>query len=114
MAADNIGGHTYHSKIPIPRTNIDREAIRLPTSSPRYKQLVATFANVAYIIIDEMSMVGRRSLGQIDEMLRHAKGCEAPLGYPCFFIGVPWWFSFPSCACFSVGKDFSSAHIGNM
>ena len=28
------------------------------------------------VIIDEMSMVGRRALGQIDEMLKQAKGSD--------------------------------------
>ena len=78
----------------------------------RLKALHAAFANVQYIILDEMSMVpsptchkpptanrnpptkashhpsrlnlvvqvGRRSLGQIDELLRQAKGCEEPFG----------------------------------
>lgn len=51
-----IGGYTYHSKIPIPRTNIDRASIRIPTSMPRYTQLITTFDGVKYVIIDEMSM----------------------------------------------------------
>ena len=80
VAANNIGGFTYHSKIPIPRTNIDRESVRLSTSSPRYTQLIKTFDGVKYVIIDEMSMVGRRALGQIDEMLRQATGCESDFG----------------------------------
>ena len=57
VAADNIGGSTYQSKIPLPRTDIDRENIRLAKNNPRCKGMYATFAGVRYIIIDEMSMV---------------------------------------------------------
>ena len=49
VAADNIGGSTYHSKIPIPRTNIDRESIRLPTSSARLKPFLANFKGIRYV-----------------------------------------------------------------
>ena len=49
VAADNIGGSTYHSKIPIPRTNIDREAIRLNGKSPRLKPFVANWKPIRYV-----------------------------------------------------------------
>jgi len=87
VAADNIGGVTYHSKIPVPRDskNLDKETVRLTddggtNKSGRLQKLEADFASVSYLIIDEMSMVGRRSLGQIDELLRQAKGVEQPFG----------------------------------
>ena len=60
--------------VPLPRTNVDREDIRLSKGGPRYDRLVLDFGHVSYLIIDEMSMVGRRALGQIDELLRQAKG----------------------------------------
>ena len=49
VAADNIGGSTYHSKIPIPRTNIDRETIRLNGKSPRLKPFVANWKPIRYV-----------------------------------------------------------------
>ena len=49
VAADNIGGSTYHSKIPIPRRDIDRESIRVSKSSPRYKAFIATFRGIRYV-----------------------------------------------------------------
>eukprot|EP00854_Cymbomonas_tetramitiformis_P027270 gene27270-33584_t len=69
-AADNIGGATYQSKIPVPRTKVDRDAIRV--CGARLKQFVADFDGKRWVIIDEMSMVGRRSLGHIDELLKQA------------------------------------------
>ena len=82
VAADNIGGVTYHSKLPTPRDPrlLDINDVRLPQESTRLQQLEADFASVSYLIIDEMSMVGRRSLGQIDDLLQQAKNRKAPFG----------------------------------
>jgi ATP-dependent DNA helicase PIF1 len=80
VAADNIGGCTYHSKIPVPRTDPDRQDIRLARCSARLARMQSELADVEYIIIDEMSMVGRRSLGHIDELLRQATGRETWFG----------------------------------
>ena len=79
VAADNIGGQTYHSAIPVPLKDVKRDDI-----SPSQKRL-ATFAaslhGVRYIIIDEMSMVGRRALGHIDGLLKQGTGlATAPFG----------------------------------
>lgn len=80
VAADNIGGTTYHTVIPVPtRGTLDRDEI-LP-SEMRTKRIVTELTGVRYIIIDEMSMLGRRSLGQIDHILRHAlKRTDEPFG----------------------------------
>lgn len=82
VAADNIGGSTYQSKLPMPRDKhtLDVADVRLPVASKRLQQLEADFVDIKYIIVDEMSMVGRRSLGQIDELLRQAKGNQQPFG----------------------------------
>ena len=82
VAADNIGGVTYHSKIPMPRDRrkLDVDDARLPVESARLQQLESDFEHVRYLIIDEMSMVGRRSLGQIDHLLRQATGVDTPFG----------------------------------
>ena len=80
VAADNIGGSTYHSKLPVPRSDIDRANIRLSRGSSREQRLQSDLTGVSYIIIDEMSMVGRRALGQIDELLRQATGKEEVFG----------------------------------
>ena len=76
VAADNIGGCTLHSQLPLPVKNLDREAVRVNESSPRYARLIRTWRLIRYVIIDEISMVGRRMLGHIDELCRQAKGID--------------------------------------
>jgi ATP-dependent DNA helicase PIF1 len=75
VAADNIGGQTYHSLLPVPtkgtREHLNRKDIR--AKGKRDKKVVQALRPITHIIIDEMSMVGRRALGHIDEALRHGK-----------------------------------------
>ena len=54
-------------------------ALRLPTKGEMIRlegdalrQLQESLAGVKYIIIDEMSMVGRKIFGQVDQQLRQA------------------------------------------
>ena len=79
VAADNIGGCTYQSVVPMPRHPIDREDIA-PKSKPRVAKMVTALEGVTHIIIDEMSMVGRRSLGQVDFLLQLARGSKDRFG----------------------------------
>lgn len=76
VASDNIGGRTYHSVLHPPSKGtkqiLNRPNIRLKGESK--KQLVLDFAGITHVIIDEMSMIGRRSLGYIDELMRQATG----------------------------------------
>ena len=46
VAADNIGGCTYQSKVPLPRHNIDRPNIRTAQGQARYKRLVLDWEGV--------------------------------------------------------------------
>ena len=79
VAADNIGGRTYQSVLPVPRKDIDRADI-MPKGKKRIQKMVDDVAGVSHIIIDEMSMVGRRSLGQVDALLQKATGNKALFG----------------------------------
>ena len=67
MAAFNIHGCTSHSVFRLPTKgelkNLEGDALR---------SLQDCLAGVNYIIIDEMSMVGRKMFGQIDHRLRQA------------------------------------------
>ena len=67
MAAFNVDCHTLHSLLSLPtRGNFkDLEGERL-------NKLQQSFSDIKYIIIDEMSMVGRKTLGQVDRRLRQA------------------------------------------
>lgn len=84
VAADNIGGSTYHSKIPVPHSSkgkgSEQQSVRLKHGSKRLRGFVDDFEGVRYLIIDEMSMVGRRALGHIDELLRQVRGSDALFG----------------------------------
>ena len=63
----------------MPRVDIDRDDIKL-SEGPRLTQMKVDLHGVTYLILDEMSMVGRRSLAHIDEMLRQAKGSDEKFG----------------------------------
>ena len=65
VAAFNIEGYTLHSllSLPIKGDYKDLEGERL-------HRMQQSLANMEYLIIDEMSMVGRKMLGQVDKRLR--------------------------------------------
>ena len=64
VAAFNVEGHTLHSllSLPIKSEFKDLEGYRL-------HQLQQSLSGTKYLIIDEMSMVGRKLLGQVDRHL---------------------------------------------
>ena len=82
VAADNIGGRTYQQLLPVPSrgnsAELNREQIR-PVGK-RLKDLMTDWRGVTHAIMDEMSMVGRLSLGLIDELLRAATKRGEPFG----------------------------------
>ena len=67
VAAFNVNGCTLHSALRLPTKgeikSLEGDALR---------QLQESLAEVEYIIIDEMSMVGRKMFGQVDQRLRQA------------------------------------------
>ena len=65
VAAFNIDGHTLHSLFSLPVKGDFKEL-----QGERLHQMQQSLANMEYLIIDEMSMVGRKLLGQIDQRLR--------------------------------------------
>ena len=67
VAAFIIDGTTLHTLLSLP-TRGDFKQLE----GNRLHQLQQTLAEVRYVIIDEMSMVGRKMLGQIDRRLRQA------------------------------------------
>ena len=64
-AAYNVHGHTLHFLLSIPVRGDFRDLER-----QRLHTLQETLASVRYIILDEMSMVGRKLFGQVDRRLR--------------------------------------------
>ena len=65
VAAFNVEGHTLHSLLSLPIRGEFKDL-----EGERLNKLQQSFSNVKYIIIDEMSMVGRKTLGQVDKHLR--------------------------------------------
>ena len=64
VAAFNVDGHTLHSLLNVP-TKGDYKHLQ----GERLHQMQQSLANMKYLIIDEMSMVGRKILGQVDSRL---------------------------------------------
>ena len=67
VAAFNVDGHTLHSLLSLPTRGEFKDL-----EGERLNKLQQLFSAVKYIIIDEMSMVGRKTLGQVDRRLRQA------------------------------------------
>ena len=79
VAADNIGGRTYQQLLPVAsRGDLNRPNIR--PKGKRKDKLCKDWKGVTHAILDEMSMLGRRNLGQIDELLRCATNRDEPFG----------------------------------
>ena len=64
-AAYNVHGHTLHFLLSIPVRGDFRDL-----EGQHLHTLQETLASVRYIILDEMSMVGRKLFGQVDRRLR--------------------------------------------
>ena len=67
MAACNIDSHTLHSLLSLP-TRGDFKDLK----GECLNKLQQSFSDIKYIIINEMSMVGRKTLGQVDRRLCQA------------------------------------------
>ena len=67
VAAFNIDGHTLHSLFSLPTRGEFKDL-----EGERLTKLQQAFSEVKYLIIDEMSMVGRKTFGQVDRRLRQA------------------------------------------
>ena len=67
VAAFNIDGQTLHSLLSLPTRGEFKDL-----EGERLTKLQQAFSEVKYLIIDEMSMVGRKIFGQVDRRLRQA------------------------------------------
>ena len=67
VAAFNVDGHTLHSLLSLPTRGDFKDL-----EGERLNKLQQSFSDIKYVIIDEMSMVGRKTLGQVDRRLRQA------------------------------------------
>ena len=65
VAAFNIEGYTLHSLLSLPVKGDYKDL-----EGERLHQMQQSLANIQYLITNEMSMVGRKILGQVDKHLR--------------------------------------------
>ena len=65
VAAFNIEGHTLHSLLSLPTKGEYKDL-----EGERLHHMQQSLAGMHYLIIDEMSMVGRKMFGQLDKRLR--------------------------------------------
>ena len=85
VAAFNVDGCTLHSLLSLPTKGDFKDL-----EGERLNKLQQSFADIKYVIIDEMSMVGRKILGQVDRRLRQAfphRGQEVFGGCSCLLFG---------------------------
>ena len=85
VAAFNIEGRTLHSLLSLPVKGEFKEL-----QGERLHEIHQSLADMKYLIIDEMSMVGRTLQGQIDKRLRQVFPHQADSlfgGCSCFLFG---------------------------
>ena len=85
VAAFNVQGATLHSLLSLPTKGEFR-----PLEGHQLQQLQDRWNGVQYLIIDEMSMMGRKMLGQVDYRLRQAfpqMTDEVLGGCSCILVG---------------------------
>ena len=85
VAAFNVNGYTLHSLLSLP-TKADYKDLE----GERLHQMQQSLASMKYLIIDEMSMVGRKILGQVDKRLRQVfphRADEVFGGCSCLLFG---------------------------
>lgn len=85
VAAFNIEGHTLHSLFSLPTKGDFKDL-----EGKRLHKMQQSLANMKYLIIDEMSMVGRKMFGQVDQRLRQVFPHQANVvlgGCLCLLFG---------------------------
>ena len=85
-AAYNVAGRTLHSalKLPVP---LNQSTFQRLASGPSLTDMQQAFRSVKVVVIDEMSMVGRRMLRALDDRLRQAKAKpDVPFGGVSIFL----------------------------
>ena len=85
VASYNIEGHTLHSLFSLP-TKSDFKDL----GEQKLHEMQQSLAQMKYLIIDEMSMIGRKTFGQIDRRLRQIFPHNAHLmlgGCSCILFG---------------------------
>lgn len=85
VAAFNIDGYTLHSFLSLPTKGEFKDL-----EGERLQRLQDKLSSVKYLIVDEMSMVGRKIFGEVDSRLRQAFPHQADQvfgGCSCLLFG---------------------------
>ena len=85
VAAYNVNGCTLHSLLNLPTKGDFRDL-----EGDRFHQLQQSLSGMKYLIIDEMSMVGRKTFGQVDRRLHQVSPHHAQEvfgGCSCLLFG---------------------------
>jgi len=87
LAAYNIRGVTVHSLLKLPTSPQSEKDL----SGESLKELQERLSNTDYILIDEYSMLGQRTLGWINKRCRQSSGAKENLfgGKSIILIGDP-------------------------
>ena len=113
VAAFNVGGFTLYSLLHLP-THGEFKALE----GEQLQQLQQSFSGEDYLIIDEMSTLGRKLFGQVDQKLRQAfphRAGQALGGCSCLlvsdfgqlppFMDLPLYSSVPRLAIADLGRS---------
>ena len=113
VAAFNVGGFTLHSLLHLP-TRGEFKSLE----GEQLQKLQQSFSGVDYLIIDEMSMLGRKLFGQVDQRLRQAfphRADQALEGCSCLLVGdfgqlppvmvLPLYSAVPRSAIADLGRS---------
>ena len=85
MAGFNIHGCTLHSALQLPvRASKNKEL-----EGPSLQRLQKMMEGKQYILIDEMSLLGQKTMGWVDRRLRQASGklAETSGGFSVILVG---------------------------
>jgi hypothetical protein len=77
FAASNISGYTLHSLCSFKFNSEDNDNAKYyPTQGKAKKNLQDRWANIEYVILDEVSMIGQNLLTQFHARVKEAKSCQ--------------------------------------
>ena len=110
VAAFNVDGYTLHLLLSLPIKGDFK-----PLEGKRLQTIQQTLSDVKYIIIDEMSMVGRKVFGQIDRRLRQVfpHGCKELFGgCSCLLFGD--WGQLPPVMDLPLYSITSRSELSNL
>jgi ATP-dependent DNA helicase PIF1 len=113
VVAFNVDGYTIHSLLSLPTSGEFKDL-----EGEHLNKLQQSVKGMKYLIIDEMSMLGRKMLGQVDRRLRQVfphRSDEVLGGCSCLLVGdfgqlpsvldLPLYATIPSSSLSDIGSN---------